>query len=267
MTLYAQTNLELFKQLESNGYCQQDLLLIQKAYQLAMIKLSGMYRPSGKTSMAHFIGTASILASLKVPITLVAAGLLHAIYRHGDFGTLTKGVSDSKRQKVRNIVGEEVEEYIYRYLNTKPDLDTLNTFNQQLHKLDTIDRNTWLIRLVNELEDCLDGGILYCHYAKQRKKNYQQSMPLMIEIAEKLGFSNLALELHKVLNEINAAKIPKQKLRCQKTYGDFQVIPESYYKKIHIKLYEEIINLFNIFQSLMSRLKNKMSRLSYLKKV
>lgn len=112
MHSYAQTNIQLFNQINSEGYSKEDLVCISNAYNLAITLFPCYYRPSGKTFIAHLVGTASILASLHAPITIVVAALIHAIYAEGDFGSWTKGISNAKRERVRRVVGKEAEEYV-----------------------------------------------------------------------------------------------------------------------------------------------------------
>src|SRR6266849_8827294 len=111
MHAYAQTNIQLFNQLCRDGYSNTDLSLVRDAYELAMLLFTGRFQPSGKSFMAHVVGTASILASLRLPATAVAAGLLHNVYVNGDFGNGRSGISMAQRDKVRRILGAEVEEY------------------------------------------------------------------------------------------------------------------------------------------------------------
>ena len=86
MHTYAQTNIQLFNQLQREGYGAADLEAVARAYDLAIALTTGRFRASGKTFIAHLVGTAGILGSLKAPGPLVVAGLLHAAYAAGDFG-------------------------------------------------------------------------------------------------------------------------------------------------------------------------------------
>ncbi len=86
MHSYAQTNIQLFNQLRQDGYSDADLILVRNAYELAMVLFTGRFQPSGKSFIAHVVGTASILAWLRLPAPVVAAGLLHNVYENGDFG-------------------------------------------------------------------------------------------------------------------------------------------------------------------------------------
>ena len=91
MHAYAQTNVQLFNQLQSEGYSKKDRERVREAYEFAMRLFTSLFLPSGKTFIDHLVGTASILASLHMPVEIVAAGLIHAAYLHGDFGGATNG--------------------------------------------------------------------------------------------------------------------------------------------------------------------------------
>ena len=63
----AQTNIQLFNQLRRDAYSDGDLNLVRHAYESAMVLFSGRFQPSGKSFIAHVVGTASILAWLRLP--------------------------------------------------------------------------------------------------------------------------------------------------------------------------------------------------------
>ena len=75
MHAYAQTNVQLFNQLQSEGYSARDRELVRLAYEFAMGLFTGLFLPSGKTFIDHLVGTASILTSLHVPVEVVAASV------------------------------------------------------------------------------------------------------------------------------------------------------------------------------------------------
>src|SRR5207247_3257336 len=83
---YAQTNLQLYNQLGGAGFSVADLGLVRVAYELATVLFAGRFQPSGKSFIAHVVGTASILASLRLPARVVAAGRLHHVFVNGVFG-------------------------------------------------------------------------------------------------------------------------------------------------------------------------------------
>ena len=115
MYVYAQTNIRLYRQLDERGYAPDDVGAVGRAYELALRLFTCVYRGSGKPFLAHAVGTASILASLRARMPVIAAGLLHAAYTHGEFGNGWRGVSPPKRREVRRAVGEEVESLVARY--------------------------------------------------------------------------------------------------------------------------------------------------------
>jgi hypothetical protein len=206
MTPYAQTNLQLFNQLcRAGGYSMDDLAVVHKAYEVAIGLFSTCYRPSGKPFLAHAVGTASILGSLGAPAPVVAAGLLHAAYTHGEFGTGWRGISGEKRKWLRQTVGSEVEELISMYtaldwkelVSSKP-LDTLSERQRQ----------TLLIRLANALEDHLDLGILYCGHAESRRTDLHSFRHQLIQAAEQLGYPELAAALERTLKECASEGVP-----------------------------------------------------------
>ena len=98
MERYAQTNVQLFNQLRSEGYSKEERAFISNTYQFGMRIFTGLYLPSGKPFLDHLVGTASILAWLRAPLAIVAGGVVHATYRHGDVGCRT-GRSDAGRRR------------------------------------------------------------------------------------------------------------------------------------------------------------------------
>src|SRR5262249_20277729 len=112
MHLYAQTNAQLFNQLRSEGYSKTEREFVRDVYEFGMTLFSGLFLSSGKLLIDHLVGTASILASLRVSIEIVAAGLIHAAYLHGDFGGMRHGITEAKRKRVNTVVGDAVEKYV-----------------------------------------------------------------------------------------------------------------------------------------------------------
>jgi (p)ppGpp synthase/HD superfamily hydrolase len=248
MHYYAQTNIQLFNQLRREGYSHPDLSCIFKTYQLTMRLFTGSFRASGKTFIAHLVGTASILVSLHLPANVVAASLLHAAYVNGDFGDGRKGISQSKRQQVRDVVGEEIEGYVARYTSMQWNEQTIPDICDRLNSLDAIDRDVLLIRLANELEEYLDLGIIYCGDVKyQRYINH--SGHLIVKMAENLGFPSLALELERAFNETVAAELP-QEIRNQSGYNSsYTLVPNSYRIRPSVALLKWLFVKLNYWRS------------------
>ncbi len=103
----AQTNLSLYRQLHDAGYTHSDVIWVRDAYELAATLFAGQYRGSGKPFVAHLVGTASILAAIDAPPSAVVAGLMHAVYTHGDFGVARWR---TRRARVRARIGVPAED-------------------------------------------------------------------------------------------------------------------------------------------------------------
>jgi (p)ppGpp synthase/HD superfamily hydrolase len=231
MQSYAQTNVQLLNQLRSEGYSKEERAFISNVYQFGMRIFTGLYLPSGKPFLDHLVGTASILAWLHAPIAVVAAGLVHATYLHGDFGCRT-GISDEKRKQVIDIVGTESENYITRYdrvLLTAEDVALLASTLQQLSK---VDRYIVLMRLANELEHHLDfGGLYLVQEQKQQgahRRYLERRLPALLKLANALGYGSLAAEFEKIQREIAVLKLPLEPVIVSRQKVAYLIAPKSY---------------------------------------
>ena len=226
MHAYAQTNLQLFNQLRRESYAREDLAAVSRAYELAISLFTGRFRASGKTFIAHLVGTASILASLRAPSPLVIAGLLHAAYAAGDFGDDEQGISEAKRARIRDSVGEQVEEYVHRYQCLEWSDRTVESTAAGLAEMSPIDRDVLLMRLANELEEFLDLGLHYGGERRRAASSGERRCRLMIEMARTLGYPRLAEELARAVDESASATIESDFLPRRNT--SFVVAPSSY---------------------------------------
>jgi len=235
---YAQTNVQLFNQLLSEGYSQKDRELVRVTYEFAMVLFTGLFLPSGKTFIDHLVGTASILASLHVPVEVVTAGLIHAAYLHGDFGGAGKGITEAKREKVRGVVGEDVEDYVHRYDRLLWNAQKIRTVHDNLAELDPVERHVLLMRLANELEHQLDLGGMYFAESEKEQKGHQRYMerygPILVSTAERLGFSSLAAEMAHVFESIIAARLPVVPWIRSKHRVAYLVAPKSYRERFSV---------------------------------
>jgi (p)ppGpp synthase/HD superfamily hydrolase len=228
---YAQTNVQLFNQLRSEGYSKEERAFISNTYQFGMRIFTGLYLPSGKPFLDHLVGTASILARLRAPIAVVAAGLVHATYLHGDFGCRT-GISDEKRKRVIDVVGKESEDYITRYdrfLLTAEDVASLESTRQQLSK---VDRYIVLMRLANELEHNLDFSGLYFVQGKEQQGSHrrylERRLPALLKLANALGYGSLAAEFENIQREIAVLKLPLESVIVSREKVAYLIAPRSY---------------------------------------
>jgi (p)ppGpp synthase/HD superfamily hydrolase len=226
---FAQTNIQLFNQMYDGGYDDTQIAVVKRSYELAMILFTGRFRGSGKTFIAHLVGTASILASLRSAPTIIAAGLLHAAYDSGDFGEGGEGISPAKREYVRAAVGPEVEEYIAKYASLSWSSDVAQRTYDNLDSLNQLEKEVLLIRLVNELEDYLDLGILFCGVKKRAQAgSLNSSGRLLGDTALKLGFPALAEAMKTEIDKVDVAKKQQRFVTAGNRDFSFPAPPLSY---------------------------------------
>jgi (p)ppGpp synthase/HD superfamily hydrolase len=204
---YAQTNLQLYRQLAAEGYAAAEIGSVAGAYEVGLGLFPGTYRGSGKPFLAHLVGTASVLASLRARTPVVVTGLLHAVYTHGEFGNGWRGMSDSKRAEIRRAVGEEIEDLVARYTRLVWRRRTIPEIRARLDTMTPTERDVLLVRLANELEDHLDLGILYLADVERRREFMHAALPAAVEMAERLGFPALAKSLTEALADIAGAQV------------------------------------------------------------
>jgi HD domain len=254
MHSYAQTNVQLFNQLRSEGYSKQDRERVREAYEFAMHLFTGLFLPSGKTFIDHLVGTASILASLRMPIEVVTAGLLHAAYLHGDFGGARKAMTETKRKQVKEVVGEQIEEYVARYDRTPLNWKTIAVLRDTVAELGPLDRDVLLMRLANELEHNLDLGPLYYARSEKGQKGHQCHLerfaPIMVDMAGKLGFPSLSAAMATAFNSAISAQCPVEpRVRGNHTTAYF-IAPRSYCQRISVLFWRKLSGALRGFKRL-----------------
>ncbi len=223
--MYAQTNVQLFSQLQREGYTAADQRLIHDAYQGAIEVFTGYFTAIGRTQIAHVVGTASILGSLHVPAEVIAAALLHNAYDTGDFGDGRLGISDAKRRRVRQAVGARVEEYVHRFPAMKHATHAAAARSQQaaaFDALEPVDRSVQLIVLADSLEHRLNG------------EDGSRSGAFLAERAECLGFPALAAEIRRVFSQPIAGRFDVELASPRGRSG--VIAPRSYRPKAWVAL-------------------------------
>jgi len=229
---FAQTNIQLFNQLKQGGYAHSDLSSVATAYKLAMHLFTGQFRSSGKTFIAHLVGTGSILAELGTTAQLVAAGILHACYTNGDFDKFRAGaMSQTIRNRYRQLVGTEVEAYVDGYSSIRWNTETIAAACSKIDAIEAIERNVLLMRLANELEEYSDCGLIYC--SSQKYQRYMKRSDLVVDLAEKLRLPILAAWLRDASETTASSKRTVQEDLCNLTGSRSSCIikPQSYRMK------------------------------------
>jgi hypothetical protein len=162
---YAQTNLQLYAQLDRAGWTEPQLALAARAYDLALHVCGASFRPNGKPFLCHLVGTASILASWPATTDEVICGLVHSVYTHGVFSDPKRGVTDAKRTVVRDAIGE-TEALVTDYTELAWNIAAAAAWAAKEDPPSSGERSAVRVRLANELEDHLDLGLLYARKTK-----------------------------------------------------------------------------------------------------
>jgi (p)ppGpp synthase/HD superfamily hydrolase len=242
---YAQTNLQLYAQARAEGYDEVAQEALVDAYTLAVRLFAGLHRASGKNFLAHLVGTASALVEARSRISVVAAGLLHAAYTHGEFGDGWRGMTVDKRARVAAVVGEECEGLIARYTDFRWRSEALSQLRETLAGFAGADRDVLLMRLANELDDHLDLGVLFYADAERRLR-LLEPLAVCVDLARDLGHHRLAGSLAEAFAACRAGTIPGGTNRPG-WRGSFLVAPASHRPSLRIRLRQWRAGMVRLF--------------------
>ncbi|MEX2492296.1 MAG: DUF6817 domain-containing protein [Nitrospirales bacterium] len=227
----AQTNLQLYNQLLELNSTNVDLGDLRAAYELARELFSGLFRPSGKTFIAHVIGTASILADCRVDIEIVKGGLMHAAYTGGDFGDGMKGVSDFKRAQLVQIIGSRAEEIVHAYSLLPWPPEHADAYGTPVVS-DPATRDATLVRLANELEEYIDLGVCYCNERARKRMALDQTLQqAILDMARTFDYPDLVTALADAFQQAAHANVPAV-ARSQQLSGQSILIPPRMHQKV-----------------------------------
>lgn len=201
MTHYAQTHLQLYRQLQDASYSAEDLLLVDNSYRFAMRLFAGYYRPNNKPFLVHLVGVASILANVRQPPFVIAAGLLHSAYPLG-LGRKGNQVKPKYRKELTDSLGENVEKLIYAYSNCHWSASVFSGLADDLQSLTVGDKQLYLIKLADIHEEYLDAGHLYqprkqLLWDEDTNNSWLQDIAKLIE---RLGYEAWAKEFQHVVD-------------------------------------------------------------------
>jgi (p)ppGpp synthase/HD superfamily hydrolase len=188
---YAQTNLQLYRQLLAARADDGDLALMRDAYETVVPLFARSYRANGKPFVAHLVGCASILHAHGSPVAVAAAGLTHAVYSAGEFRPGTSAAQ--KRAALAGAVGGEVEDLVQRYTELDWTHETIEGLCERPPIDASPDRPIVLMALANDLEECLDGGMALTERADIQRR--WDRIALAARLAGVMGCERMAGEL------------------------------------------------------------------------
>jgi (p)ppGpp synthase/HD superfamily hydrolase len=225
--MHAQTSIQLFNQLQRDGYQGAELRLIADAYLLATHLFAARIQPSGRCFISHVVGTASILAVNAAPAELVAAGLVHNVYCTGDFGDYRKYVTDSRRKRIRNAIGDGAEQYAYHFATKRWNTAGLQNTHQQIQGMKEPERRAVLLYLADQLDKHLNMEFHYFRDFEEHCRHYRKFGPLLVDMALQLGYPSLSQQLHEAVETTFEFVIPAELRSHDSRRFSYQCIPAS----------------------------------------
>jgi hypothetical protein len=208
MRAFALTYPQLCNQALALGLPAGELEQLARACELAERMADGLYRAQGVPFVCHLVRTASILLAEEQPIEVAMAGLLHSAYLLHLFDPARGAPRARERAELERVAGSEAHALVRAYACTP--LDTRAALAAQLERLDACDeraRRVLLLRLANELEDHLDGGLRYRAPEAGDASGCERGA-LLVELAVRLGRPTLAAELRQALADGREAAPP-----------------------------------------------------------
>lgn len=233
----AQTNLQLYNQMISQGRSVEELALAKRAYDLASLIYSAHYQADGKPFISHTVGVASILCHLGLPIEVIAFGLVHNVYSNGDFGDGRRfKATPARRLRVRNAVGPEVEALVHRFWRFRITSGTIDRIEAELDSYDETDRHLVLTDLADHLEKYVDHGVLYFGDSTWVTHEVEHHGDRLIVMAERLGQPRLAEMLRQGFGAVAGKPLAPQVLRPGKQKYPEMTMPLSVRKRLYPRL-------------------------------
>ena len=235
---FASTYPQLINQALREGMAHEDLIQLRDAYDTAEQLFDGLYRSYRVPFIYHLVRMASIMIAERQPVAAVNASLLHAAYMAGKFRDGIYGrKTESHRKELAQRAGRDVEELVTFYDQTQVHPQgPLEEHLRDLNKYDALTKQVLVMRVANELEDCLDNALAY----SQKPPFYAyigQYGTQMVELARSLGLSVLAGELALVFASDLLWQPPPEMIREDKNlYYKYPINWKNIEKDVQLKI-------------------------------
>jgi hypothetical protein len=200
----AQTNLQLYNQLLALSWPVHDLERVRAGYEFMDELFRGLHRGSGKTFVAHLLGTASVAASVDGRRDVVLAGLMHAAYTGGG----TEITSDAPpRSTVSSIMGDDAEALVYAYATSPWGPDALADAIANVEDFGELRRDVVLLRLANEIDERADLGTRFNDKGGFLRAG-DDELETLAALADRLPCPKLAAGFRKIFDEQHGVEVP-----------------------------------------------------------
>lgn len=185
-------------QLTEWNYDVDGIRLVRRAYDECLTLFAARYRASGKSFCDHLVGTASGVVLGGGDPAVVSGALIHAAYDAADFGDGLTGDSRRHRKYVADSLGTEVEDLVHRYHELGWSPTIAQGVWDSIDHLSETERKVVLIRVANELDDVIDGGLVVS--SKRLLPVYQgHTLEIVSRIAEHVADAPFATYVRTVM--------------------------------------------------------------------
>lgn len=174
------------------NYLRDDELeLVDKAYEFALEKHFGQKRLTGDDYIVHPISVAYILAGINADQPTICAALLHDVLED----------TSCDRDEMASLFGEEVTHLVegvtkINSLSFKKDSNETEIANQRKILVGlTEDVRVIIIKLADRLDNM---RTLWVHSEEKQKKKARETLDILIPIAHRLGMNKIKSELEEL---------------------------------------------------------------------
>ncbi len=189
----ARTNVQLLNELIHAGAAEPVLLQVRRACDLAGDLYSGQFHADGKPFLCHSMAVASMAARLGLSTNVVVAAVVHNVYANADFGDGLRGaVTPSRRARLRELLGEDVEAIVLRFRDRRLrsmllTIDPAQTTTLDIEHMSELDRELVLLDLADHFEKFADGSLAYYGDCRWITEFDEPRLAQLADLATKLG--------------------------------------------------------------------------------
>ena len=172
----------------ARSYLQElDLSPLERAYAFACERHGKQLHLSGELYVQHILNVATTIASMKLDLVTITAGLLHGVLRHGA----------ASQEELEAQFGPEVATIVSgatRITNVRYDSSLTHQAEniRRLFLAMSADIRVLLVRLADRLHDMLG---LHCMDEERRRQAARETMDLYAPLASRLGIDWLKRQL------------------------------------------------------------------------
>lgn len=226
---FAQTILQLVGQMQTTDYQSWEIETVREAYAAAAILFAGSYRDSGKTFIAHLVGTASVLAACGAPATMIVAGMLHAAYAEGRFQHHAEHDLAAQRRWLTGRIGWRAEALVFEYHVLDYSDAEHAVLDSDLDKLRMNLAQAIVIRIANSIDQHLDFGVLHTgdpqEILAKNTAQIERWQAVYRKVADRLAYGPMLDVLHTLHQEVKHTTRPSAS--TARPTGNYAIDPKT----------------------------------------